>query len=125
MSPRALAWKPTTERRTRRSTHASTAASLYLERVRERCALDAIALRSRDSGGISVRVASEISGTDGSALAQIGVGVLDGDVNAGIEGMDVFAHAVTIGSEECVLVSAGGRVDRVKTIASDLSRILA
>jgi len=120
MSPRALAWKPTFDRRTHRSTHASTAARLYLERVVERCSLEAIALRSRESNEISVRVGSE-----GLPLEQIGVSVLDGDTNAGSDDMDVFAHAVTIGNEECVLVSAGGRVDRVKTIASDLSRILA
>ena len=123
MSPRALAWKPTFDRRTHRSTHASTAARLYLERVAERCALEAIALRSRGSSGISVRVGSDFS--EGLLLEQIGVSVLDGDTNAGSEDMDVFAHAVTIGNEECVLVSAGGRVDRVKTVASDLSRILA
>jgi len=123
MSPRALAWKPTFDRRTQRSTHASTAATLYLERVLERCSLEAIALRSRAASGISVRVGSDTF--ERLPLEQIGVSVLDGDTNAGAEDVDVFAHAVTIGNEECVLVSAGGRVDRVKTIASDLSRILA
>jgi hypothetical protein len=123
MSPTALAWKPSVDRRAYRSDAPSVAARIYLDRVRARCGLEQVVLAE---GETIVAVSSpETECVGGAMLARIGRDIVLGESSAGLEGADVFAHAVHIGRRACVLVSVGQRVDRVRTVAADLTRILA
>jgi hypothetical protein len=122
MSPSALAWKPSVDRRTRRSEAPSAAARHYLDRVRERCAADRIVLAEGDA---ILAESSREAASSPVALAKVGREIVDGLLDAGWDDTDVFAHEIRIGERGCVLVSVGHRVDRVKTVAADLTRILA
>jgi hypothetical protein len=125
MSPSTLAWRPSFslnrgERRRERSDDPRAAAGLYLGAVRRRCLLDAVVLadprgRVLASGGGGI--------ADTSAIAEAGAAVVRGDVDAGIEGLDLYAHRVTLAGDAAVLVSSGSRVDRVAVVATDLERI--
>ena len=118
MSPRSLAWKPFRDRRVQRSSAPLLAVELYLARVRERCDLPAVVL----ARGADVLAGS---GCDLADLATKGASVVGGDLDLDLGDEDLFAHAVTIGHEKCILVSRGGRVDRVRAVEADLARILA
>ncbi len=117
MSPRSLAWKPFRDRRARRAHAPLLAAEYYLERVRERCGLPAIVL----ADGRDVLAGA---GDGLSRLAEAGATVLGGG-DATLDDADFFAHAVTIAGRSCVLASLGGRVDRVRRLEADLSRIFS
>lgn len=126
MSPSTLAWRPETprnsgEKRRDRSDDPKAAAVRYLDGVRRRCLLDALLLADRDGRVL----ASAPGAVDPSTLAVAGVAIARGEPDAGLDGVDVYAHRIQIGGGTAVLVSTGSRVDRVRIVAADLDRILS
>jgi hypothetical protein len=107
------------DRRARRSEVSVEAARLYLEAVRERCAIDVLAL-GEDGEAIASSGEGEVDANDlvREASRVVSGGADDGDV-------DLFAHAVRVGDRPLVLVSTGRRVDRLQVVVADLARILA
>jgi len=127
MSPTTLAWRPsvdtsTSERRRERSLNPATAASLYLETVLRRCVLDALVVADAD-GGIVAYASTARSAVEPRSLARVAGAVAYGEADAGIDEVDVYAHRMDVAGRSLVLVSAGSRGDRVRVVASDLSRI--
>lgn len=125
MSPSTLAWRPehskkSGEKRRDRSDDPTSAAIRYLDGVRRRCLLDALLLADREG-----RVLASAPGAgDLDTLAAAGAAITRGDTNAGVDGVDVYAHRVEVAGSAAVLVSSGSRVDRVRVVAADLDRIL-
>jgi hypothetical protein len=69
------------------------------------------------------RVLASATDDEPTALAAAGVSVTAGDPDAGVDGIDVYAHRIKIGRDSAVLVSSGSRVDRVRVVERDLDRI--
>ncbi len=109
---------PFHDRRVRRAHSPLLAVGYYLDRVRERCDLPAIVV----SDGTDVLAGS---GVDIDALAAAGASMLGGDTERTLGDEDFFAHNVTIGGRASILTSRGGRVDRVRKLEADITRILA
>ncbi|MFO0613102.1 MAG: hypothetical protein U0414_10960 [Polyangiaceae bacterium] len=127
MSPSTLAWRPSIsinrgERRRERSDDPRAAAGLYLDAVRRRCLVDAVVVADR-AGRVLAQSAVDRA-PRASTLAEEGAAVVRGESDAGLEGVDVFAHGIVVAGDPAVLVSAGSRVDRVSVVAADLKRIL-
>lgn len=117
MSPRSLAWKPSADRRRRRTKNPSLAASYYLSEVRERCSIEAIVL-AEDARALSG------AGDGLEDLASAGSLAVEGN-EIDLDGVDYYAHRIDVGARTFVLATRGRRVDRLREVERDLSRIFS
>ena len=128
MSPSALAWKPARDRRVRRTGSPTVDTQCYLEGVLERCSLDAIILAQiggPDGGRRLVGSAGRPDASCSSAELERAAGALErGDEDAGLDGVDLFAHTFASAGRSYLIATAGKRIDRVRTVIADVSRIL-
>jgi hypothetical protein len=102
------------DRRAERAPTRAGATFLLLDSLLDKGGVTAVAL-TNDAG---VFVSSTRGRCEADALAEAGAR------GESFDGADVFSHALRVHGERFTLVSAGGRVPRVRDVAAALARIL-